>query len=544
MTPNTGGQTQQSRILRPSPILEESFDFAATPAATPMKRGRSCQESSSMRRPESSGRGMPSPPSTAPLYQSATFDVAPLPSPGFLDISVLNVDFSACSTGYNSSNYSPMTNRTSPAASSLQSSPELAPVSLFGELSGDIPLFPASGSQASTATPKKGRSPSPKKKSSQMPDEMIIEDTGVTTEQVDAFIQGPEAGSNKYTCLYEGCKMKPFGRKENIRAHVQTHLGDRKYVCAVCNNRFVRPNDLKRHAIIHQETREYVCKCGAAFGRQDALRRHRIRKNFCVDGDPTLEAMRKEEKKRGRPKKIAPTETAERRERKENIRKQIMSKTRDGSVCNSAAASHTSPEADFSSAESEPLEPLLYNYSPGADMSFTPPASPEDTTPYSVFKITPENQNQQSTESQDSSPPPTRGSTTASHEAKLSLGSDSDFDFGSFGSFNAQALAVGMTKGMFSRATTPPELDPSSSSPASRFVELDPTANSKASSQSSDPLFSELMMGNAPPNLDDMFPLFGENFSQLSKGCNGFSNFESGASDEAIWREMDQSGSS
>lgn len=481
---------------------------------------------------------MPSPPNTAPLRQSATFDLAPLPSPGFLDISVLNVDFSACSTGYNSSNYSPMTNRTSPAASSLQSSPELAPVSLFGELSGNIPLFPASESQTSTVTPKKSRSSSPKKKASQIPDEMIIEDTGVTSEQVDAFIQGPEPGSNKYTCLYDGCKMKPFGRKENIRAHVQTHLGDRKYVCAICNNRFVRPNDLKRHAVIHQQTREYVCKCGAAFGRQDALRRHRIRKNYCVDGDPTLEAMRKEEKKRGRPKKIAPTETAERRERKESIRKQIMSKKRDGSVCTSVATSNPSPEADFSSAESEPFEPVLYNYSPGADMSFTPPASPEDTSSYGVLKFVPESQSQQSSKPQDPSPPPTRGSMTASNQGEVSLDSDHAFEFGSFGSFNAQAPAVQVSKDMFSQSTTPPELDPSSSSPASRFVELDPTADSNPSSQSSDTIFNDLLLGDAPANLDDMFPLFDDNFSQFGKVDSELSDFESRLRDERIWREM------
>lgn len=103
-----------------------------------------------------------------------------------------------------------------------------------------------------------------------------IEDTGISPQDVQRFISPQDHCDGKWTCLFDGCNKK-FGRKENIRAHVQTHLGDRQFKCNHCGKCFVRQHDLKRHAKIHSGDKPHKCPCGNGFARQDALTRHRQR---------------------------------------------------------------------------------------------------------------------------------------------------------------------------------------------------------------------------------------------------------------------------
>lgn len=128
-----------------------------------------------------------------------------------------------------------------------------------------------------------------------------IEYTGISPEEVQRYISEQDPVTSKWTCLYPECG-KVFGRRENIRSHVQTHLGDRQYRCNGCGKCFVRQHDLKRHAKIHTGNKPYKCPCGAGFARQDALTRHRQR-GMCVGGFP--DAVRRQAK-RGRPKKNRP----------------------------------------------------------------------------------------------------------------------------------------------------------------------------------------------------------------------------------------------
>jgi len=120
----------------------------------------------------------------------------------------------------------------------------------------------------------------------------------LATGTLDKYFVGPD--SNKlYTCKYKNCS-KTFTRISNIRAHIQTHLCDRPFVCPVCKKAFVRNHDLRRHYKGHLEY-QYVCPCGKKFPRQDALKRHRIR-NICVGGIPddrgVLKRKGKKSKKR------------------------------------------------------------------------------------------------------------------------------------------------------------------------------------------------------------------------------------------------------
>jgi regulatory protein SWI5 len=129
-----------------------------------------------------------------------------------------------------------------------------------------------------------------------------IEETGVSNEEIQQYISPQDPVSHRWTCLYPGCDAKTFGRRENIRSHVQTHLGDRQYRCNHCGKCFVRQHDLKRHAKIHSGNKPYRCPCGGGFARQDALTRHRQR-GMCVGGFPN--AVRKQAR-RGRPRKLRP----------------------------------------------------------------------------------------------------------------------------------------------------------------------------------------------------------------------------------------------
>ncbi|KAI8938651.1 hypothetical protein NX059_004521 [Plenodomus lindquistii] len=146
-----------------------------------------------------------------------------------------------------------------------------------------------------------------------------LEFTGIAPEEVQRYISEQDPVTSKWTCLYLDCG-KVFGRRENIRSHVQTHLGDRQFKCNGCGKCFVRQHDLKRHAKIHSGNKPYKCPCGAGFARQDALTRHRQR-GMCVGG--FADAVRRQAK-RGRPKKNRP-EMEDRMDKAARTRRALVS---------------------------------------------------------------------------------------------------------------------------------------------------------------------------------------------------------------------------
>ncbi|KAI1274514.1 hypothetical protein F5Y07DRAFT_372630 [Xylaria sp. FL0933] len=163
--------------------------------------------------------------------------------------------------------------------------------------------------------------------------------TGITLEDIHQYIEGPDPKDNKWICTFEECN-KRFGRKENIKSHVQTHLNDRQFQCPVCQKCFVRQHDLKRHAKIHTGIKPYPCLCGNSFARHDALTRHRQR-GMCIGA---FEGSAPKNAKRGRPRKPRP-EGDERREKAARTRrknKSISSVSSQGTYSDASAA--TSPE--------------------------------------------------------------------------------------------------------------------------------------------------------------------------------------------------------
>lgn len=57
----------------------------------------------------------------------------------------------------------------------------------------------------------------------------------------------------------------------------------RPHVCGVCQAAFHRNHDLKRHKDVHNDTKPFVCQCGRAFTRKDALKRHMFLKSCGKD---------------------------------------------------------------------------------------------------------------------------------------------------------------------------------------------------------------------------------------------------------------------
>lgn len=222
--------------------------------------------------------------------------------------------------------------------------------------------------------------------------EASIEETNVTLDEIAQFIDGPDPVDNKWVCKFEDCNKK-FGRKENIKSHVQTHLGDRQFRCDHCKKCFVRGHDLKRHAKIHTGTKPYPCLCGNSFARHDALTRHRQR-GMCIGA---FDGVVKKVIKRGRPRKHRPEmdDRLDKASRTRNATEQHDSYTSSASSC--SISSWGSPPTEIleslSIRGSSPFEgmPLFAMAPQGINMdaimgfppdtfSFTPPASPGYST--------------------------------------------------------------------------------------------------------------------------------------------------------------------
>ncbi|KAH7064279.1 BTE binding protein 4 [Paraphoma chrysanthemicola] len=191
-----------------------------------------------------------------------------------------------------------------------------------------------------------------------------LEYTGIAPEEVQRYISEQDPATNKWTCLYQDCG-KMFGRRENIRSHVQTHLGDRQFKCNGCGKCFVRQHDLKRHAKIHSGNKPYKCPCGAGFARQDALTRHRQR-GMCVGG--FADAVRRQAK-RGRPKKHRP-EMEDRVEKASRTRRALASAASSPSAASQYSDRSPSPLDGYEPAQSQDMPQLL-----SASGSFSDPMS-------------------------------------------------------------------------------------------------------------------------------------------------------------------------
>lgn len=480
----------QSRTAESSPTRRDpNLTIKASHA---MQRGTSCQDNFAAMRQHAMSPDVPSPPNTAPPQgrQRSSVDLAAFPQPNFMNMSNLKMDIPGSIGGYNASNYSPMSNAVSSAVTSFQSSPEMAHMTLFEDINvgvnGPLVATKLSGLLSSQSADDLAVYPSPMKEDPYPRSHSMSEndtedwiDTGVTCDDIASFIGLPE-DDNRWKCLYPHCDKK-FGRKENIKSHVQTHLGDRQFQCKDCLKCFVRQHDLKRHANIHSGVKSYSCPCGKGFARHDALTRHRQR-GMCIgafDGTP------KKVIKRGRPKKPRP-DTEERLEKSAKTRQRVLEKRCLGEYASSAsgssASSYPSPEQlfddmDFTTSSPshghESLQQISGDISGdfcGDLFSYTPPTSPSYSTG-NCFS------------SQHSQHSHTPKAVSMSPSPKLAGTSEEQHEFPKSNS--------GSRKSSTSYFGTPPELDLSSSSPAaSKFFDFEGSSDAN-SSQSIPVLFDD-----------------------------------------------------
>ncbi|KAL2014237.1 hypothetical protein VTN00DRAFT_1762 [Thermoascus crustaceus] len=366
-----------SQGIQPSPTKKQSVSTLTPPETSYMQRARSLQgvpgSTFAQQRVD-----VPSPPNTA------SFDVfdgqkSDFENPEFLQVPKVHAP-------------------PSPGSSSFQSAPELADMPSPEENNGKAPKVPIVPATTQRASPRKpphqpsSGSPTKTKLSPRVASidslnldsriQASITETGITLDEIASYIYGPDPEDGKWVCLHPGCERR-FGRKENIKSHVQTHLGDRQYKCDHCDKCFVRGHDLKRHAKIHTGDKPYECLCGNMFARHDALTRHRQR-GMCIGG---YKGVVRKTTKRGRPKKHRP-EMEERQDKAARTRQRVAQKSSAASVSGSDVSSKSPPTEVLgnmslhrgSPHEEAPMyQPESYGLPPDV-FTFTPPASPGDST--------------------------------------------------------------------------------------------------------------------------------------------------------------------
>lgn len=379
------GVAPYNKEVQPSPTKEQSLSDPEAANASYMQRAKSLQgvagTTFSQQRFD-----LPSPPNTASFDVDSfdTFDCSQQES------KFVKPESQSSSHGHHVPSLS--------ASSSFYSSPEIAAMPSPGAGSDrpqKVPIYPATpthkrmSSTASTAssTPAKAKlSPRVASIDNLNLDNRVhasIKQTGVTIDEIASYIHGPDPTDGKWVCIHPGCGRR-FGRKENIKSHVQTHLGDRQYKCDHCEKCFVRGHDLKRHAKIHTGDKPYECLCGNVFARHDALTRHRQR-GMCIGG---YKGIVRKTTKRGRPKKHRP-ELEERQDKASKTRQRVADKSSD-SFSGASDISHSSPPSEvfenMSLRGSSPLDngPMFntpnYSWLPPDAFTFTPPASPGGST--------------------------------------------------------------------------------------------------------------------------------------------------------------------
>ncbi|OJJ39258.1 hypothetical protein ASPWEDRAFT_49291 [Aspergillus wentii DTO 134E9] len=380
-TMNMAKYNQDTQV---SPTKEQSLSMSGSAQASYMQRAKSLQGVPGTTTTQKK-IDLPSPPNTA-SFEIDSFDAFDCKQESSFD----NLE----SQNVSQDLYPPSLS----TSSSFYSSPELAAMQSSEDASDKapkVPIVPATpqrahhqrmSSETSTASATKPKlSPRVASIDNLNLDARVhasIKQTGVTIDEIAAFIHGPDPVDGKWVCLHSGCGRR-FGRKENIKSHVQTHLGDRQYKCDHCEKCFVRGHDLKRHAKIHTGDKPYECLCGNVFARHDALTRHRQR-GMCIGG---YKGIVRKTTKRGRPKKHRP-ELEDRQDKASRTRQRAAEKSSSESFSGSDSARSSPPSEVFENMSirgSSPAQDIPVfntpNYSlPPEAFTFTPPASPGCST--------------------------------------------------------------------------------------------------------------------------------------------------------------------
>ncbi|KAK0612061.1 hypothetical protein B0T14DRAFT_340400 [Immersiella caudata] len=333
--PPTPMETPHDRLVKHEPQSQrpsrfsDDYDESMEETIKPMRGNRSNRNSGIFQDLRQQAEAMAQTPPRANTMPTG-FTEHGLGTPGFMSMANVNAEFVKIENNYDGLAYStdltsdpaPMTPQMAAFGHGLfDHRPDFRPPSDFDSQSTMVPQQ----GHASSAAPSRRGSPHRRTESlasiasaasiASINIDETKTDTGVTLDDIAAYIEGPDPSDGKWICTFESC-LKRFGRKENIKSHVQTHLNDRQYQCPSCHKCFVRQHDLKRHAKIHTGIKPYPCECGNSFARHDALTRHRQR-GMCIGA---FDGIVRKVVKRGRPRKNRP-DLDERREKSERTRR-------------------------------------------------------------------------------------------------------------------------------------------------------------------------------------------------------------------------------
>jgi regulatory protein SWI5 len=455
----TPADTPYDRMIKQEHINQrffENYDTSMEDTIKPKGNQRASGVFEDMRK-EVEQQSMPSPPHSGQMPSSSTFDSAPMPTGNFMNMSNLDMEF-VKNEQFEGSQYSPESSNLS-----YNSSPEMTHMGMFGDPFANKPALESQG--RSYPDPSAHglpitNSPNPDYRRSESVSSINVDeaitDTGITIDDIATFISGPDPVDGKWLCLYPECK-KRFGRKENIKSHVQTHLGDRQFQCPHCRKCFVRQHDLKRHAKIHSGVKPYPCQCGNSFARHDALTRHRQR-GMCIGA---FEGVVKKTVKRGRPRKHRP-------DNEERIKKSSRTRSKNKAM---SSTSSTTAYTDSNSGESprSELDDILDD-KPFRDYENTQSSSAADTGSFQY------SQSHSPAHVECVSP---QAIQTVHSPSALSTHSTFQGHCGSVTSEHLPSHPASPTKSVHSQYHSPPGLCESSSSPApsNHYYDLDTSNN-------------------------------------------------------------------
>lgn len=385
----TPHETPHHRTIKQEPTKSrflDSYDESMEETIKPRANQRARGVFEDMRK--ESEMMMPTPPRSAQTKVVNSFDSAPMPSANFMNMSNVNLEFMKVEHQYLEPQYTPESSNVS-----YQSSPNVPQSGSFPDqfignsnhvMDSDMTVSMNYHTPLNHETPiavaSKDESYYRRSESVDSNCDETITDTGITIDDIANFIQGPDPVDNKWLCLYPDCK-KRFGRKENIKSHVQTHLGDRQFQCPHCHKCFVRQHDLKRHAKIHSGVKPYPCQCGNSFARHDALTRHRQR-GMCIGA---FEGVVKKTVKRGRPRKNRP-DNEDRIEKSSRTRSKNKTISSNSSTTGYSESSGCSPRNDDNAdiLDSKPFGDYGYARSSsvidGASFHYAQPRTPTANT--------------------------------------------------------------------------------------------------------------------------------------------------------------------
>lgn len=461
-TPHDRLVKQESRPDRFSDDYDESMEETIKP-----RRARSSQRTQDIfqemrQQAERRSPAVPSPPRSGALPASKTFAGMPMQNTDFMTMSSLRNEFAKMDGGFEQVQYEePESMHSGASDASHHSTPaEMGHyMGSFDETPGFQPL--THGEESPSGSPSRRKSPHRRTESvasitsaasiASINIEETKTETGVTMEEIAQYIRSPETTDGKWTCLFDDCG-KMFGRKENIKSHVQTHLNDRQYQCPTCHKCFVRQHDLKRHAKIHTGIKPYPCDCGNSFARHDALTRHRQR-GMCIGA---FDGIVRKVVKRGRPRKNNRPDMETRLEKSARQRKKNMS------VSSVSSASGYSDSSAPNSPEYNMLDDVDL-----ADMARGLSAS--SSAPMPLMQAT-------------AAIPPTIDLA----DMAMSPEAESVHSYVSPEAIMEKTLSKPATpaRSVASLYTTPPDLSQSSSPPPAHFFDVDP--NTSASTDACD----------------------------------------------------------